>query len=175
MEVKIYVAGKICSGKSTLAKRIAKHADYPLISFGGILKNHLVKNDLPVTRESLQRIGQEFIDQLGYKEFLRWSIEHSSEIQWDGPLVIDGLRHKVIYNHLVERFPHSFLIYCVCEPETQLARLMARDRIKKEEIQRILSHETEHYVSELEPQANLIFRPEDSIENFLSRLDVLIK
>lgn len=175
MKVKIYVAGKICSGKSTLAKRIAEHTGYPLISFGGILKNHLVKSDLPITRESLQRIGQELIDQLGYEGFVQWSIEHSPEIQWDGHLIVDGLRHGVIYNHLVDKFPRSFLVYCACDPKTQLARLMARDRINEEEARRILSHGTEHYVSELEPQANLVFRPEDSLEDFLARLDALIK
>lgn len=175
MEVKIYVAGRICSGKSTLAKRIAEHTNYPLISFGGILKNHLAKSDLPVTRESLQRIGQELIDQLGYEGFLRWSIEHSPEIQWDSPLIVDGLRHGVIYDHLIERFPRSFLVYCACDPKTQLERLMARDQINEECAQRILSHETELHVSELESQANLVFRPEDHIENFLARLDVFIE
>lgn len=173
--MKIYVAGKICSGKSTLAKRIAEHMGYPLISFGGILKNHLVKSDLPITREGLQRIGQELIDQLGYEGFVQWLIEHSSEIQWDGPFIVDGLRHGVIYNHLVDKFPRSFLVYCVCDPKTQLARLMARDQINGKEARRILSHETEQYVSELESQANLVFRPEDSLEDFLARLDALIK
>jgi len=56
----------------------------------------------------------------------------------------------------------------------QLARLVARDQISEEEARRILSHETEHYVSELESQAHLLFRPENPIENFLEQLDALI-
>ena len=174
MDTKIYVAGKICSGKSTLAKKIVEHTGYPLISFGGILKNHLVKSDLPVTRESLQRIGQELIDQLGYNGFLQWSIEHSPQIQWNSPLIIDGLRHGVIYSRLVEMFPRGVLIYCICDQETQLARLMARDQISEDEARRILSHETEQYVSELEPQANLFFRPVNSTDDFLAQIDALI-
>jgi len=175
LETKICVAGKICSGKSTLARKIAEYTDYPLISFGGILKDHLIKSDLPITRESLQRIGQELIDQLGYDKFLRWSIEHSPQIQWDQSLIVDGLRHGAIYTHLVERFPHSVLVYCVCDQETQIARLIARDQISEGEARRILSHETEQYVSELEPRAHLLFHPEDSIEDFLEQLDTLIE
>ena len=174
MDTKVYVAGKICSGKSTLAKKIAEHTGYPLISFGGILKDHLVKSDLPVTRESLQHIGQGLIDQLGYDGFLQWSIVHSPQIQWDKSLVVDGLRHGAIYSRLVERFPHSVLVYCVCDQETRLARLMARDQISEDEARRIFSHETEQYVSELEPQAHLFFRPECSLEDFLDQLDTLI-
>jgi len=167
--------GKICGGKSTLAKKIAERTGYPLISFGGILKDHLVRSDLPVTRESLQRIGQELIDQLGYNGFLRWSIEHSPQIQWNDSLVIDGLRHGAIYSRLVGMFPRSILVYCVCDPETQLARLMNRDQINTEEARQILSHETEQYVSELEASANLFFRPGDLADDFLAQLDALIK
>lgn len=175
MDTKIYVAGKICSGKSTFAKKIAEHTGYPLISFGGILKDHLVKNDLPVTRESLQHIGQELIDQLGYDGFLQWSIEHSPQIQWNNPLIVDGLRHGAIYTRLVEIFPRGVLVYCVCDTETQLARLMARDEISEDEARRILSHETEHHVSELEPKAHLFFRQEDSLKDFLAQLNAFIK
>ena len=128
-----------------------------------------------MTRESLQRIGQELVNQLGYDGFLQWSIEHSPQIQWNNSLIVDGLRHGAIYSCLVEMFPRGILVYCVCDQETQLARLTARDQINTEEARRILSHETEQYVSELASQAHLFFRPGDSLEDFLVRLDTLIK
>lgn len=58
---------------------------------------------------------------------------------------------------------------------TQLARLMARDQINEDEARKILSHETEQHVSELEPQAHLFFSPEDSLEDFLDQLNAFIK
>lgn len=174
MNIKICVAGKICSGKSTLARQIATRTSYPLVSFGGILKDHLVRSDLPVTRAMLQSLGQELINQLGYKGFLQWTIEHSPQIQWSGALIIDGLRHGVIYSRLVEMFPRTVLVYCSCDPETQITRLVERDRVDREGAERIISHETERYIAELESQANLFFRPEDSIENFLAQLDAFI-
>jgi len=175
LDTKIYVAGKICSGKSTLAKKIAEHTGYPLISFGGILKDHLVRSDLPVTRESLQCIGQELIDQLGYEGFLRWLIEHSPQIQWNSPLIVDGLRHGTIYTRLAGLFPRGVLVYCVCDLGTQLARLMVRDQLDENDARETLSHETEQYVSELEASANLFFRPGDSADDFLAQLDAFIK
>lgn len=126
MNIKICVAGKICSGKSTLAKKIAIHTGYPLVSFGGILNDYIVRNDLPVTRDTLQNLGKELIKQLGYEGFLQWSIEHSPHIQWNSSLVIDGLRHGAIYSRFVEIFPRTVLIYCGCDPEIQITRLMER-------------------------------------------------
>lgn len=174
MDIKICMAGKICSGKSTLARKIATHTGYRLVSFGGILNNHLVKSDLSVTRDTLQSLGQELINQLGYEGFLQWSIEHSPHIRWDSALVIDGLRHGAIYSRLVEIFPQTILIYCNCDPETQITRLMERDKVDRNKAEQIILHETEWYIAELESQANLFFWPGDSIEDFLAQLDVFI-
>lgn len=175
MDRKIYVAGKICSGKSTLARKIADHTGYPPTSFGGILRDHLTKSDLPVTRENLQRVGQELIDQLGYEGFLRWSIQHSPQIYWEKPLIIDGLRHREIYSHLQVIFPQGILIYCACDATTQIERLTSRDQITVEEAQQILTHETEQHVSELESEAHLVFQPDDQFEDFLNKIDSLIQ
>lgn len=174
MNIKICVAGKICSGKSTLAKKIAIHTGYPLVSFGGIFNDHLVRSDLPVTRDTLQSLGQELINQLGYEGFLQWSIRHSPHIQWNSSLVIDGLRHGVIYSYLVEMFLRTVLIYCGCDSKIQTTRLMERDKIDRGRAERIISHETEQYIAELEPRANLFFRPGDSTEDFLAQLDAFI-
>lgn len=174
MNIKICVAGKTCSGKSTLAKKTAIHTGYPLVSFGGILNEHLVRSDLLVTRDTLQNLGQELINQLGYEGFLQWIIEHSPHIQWDNSLVIDGLRHGAIYSRLVETFPRIVLIYCGCDLEIQITRLIERDKVDRGEAERIISHETEQYIAELEPRANLFFPPGDSMEDFLAQLDAFI-
>ena len=175
MPIKIYVAGKICSGKSTLAKEIASFTGYQVISFGTIIKEYLVQNGQPVTREILQSAGQELINQFGYDGFLRWSIEHSSKSRWNSSLIVDGLRHAGIYRCLLDMFPLSLLVYCDCSPTTQLKRIITRDHISANEAQGILCHETEQHISELNPLANLCFQAEDSIETFLLRLDKLIK
>lgn len=175
MDRKIYAAGNICSGKSKLARKIAEHTGYPLTSFGGILRDHLARSNLPVTRENLQRTGQELIDQLGHEGFLWWSIQHAPQIAWDSSLIIDGLRHKEIYSHLRAMFPQGILIYCACDSATQITRLMSRDQITVEEARRILAHETEQHVSELEAEAHLVFQPDDKVEDFMKKLDSLMQ
>ena len=72
-------------------------------------------------------------------------------------------------------FPQNILIYCDCNKEIQLARLMNRNGISRENAHCILSHTLEKSVDMLKPVAHLLFLPEDSIEDFLLKLDILIK
>ena len=174
MNIKILVAGGTCSGKSTLAHRIAVHTSYSAISFGGILRNYALKTNLPLTVESLQNLGQELISKLGYDRFLQWIISHSSSVSWDESLVLDGVRHIAMYESLKKAFPPNFLVYCACNKETQLERMINRDMVSIEDAKRILSHPLEQFVRDLESQAHLFFRPGDSMEDFLAQIDAFI-
>lgn len=174
MNVKILIAGGTCSGKSTLAKLIAGHTGYPITSFGGILRNYARESNLPLTVESLQNLGQGLISHLGYDRFLQWVISRSPDVSWDGPLVLDGVRHAAMHESLKRAFPANVLVYCVCGKETQLERMMNRDGISREDGKRILSHPLEQFIGDIEPQANLFFRPGDSMNDFLAQLDALV-
>lgn len=175
MNIKILIAGGTCSGKSTLAHRIADHTGYPITSFGGILRNYTRKANLPLTVESLQNLGRSLISQLGYDGFLQWIIDHSSGVSWNEPLILDGVRHVAMYDSLKKAFPVNVLVYCVCDRETQIVRMMDRDAVSREDARRILLHPLEQFVSDLASQAHLFFRPEDSLEDFLVQLDALIE
>ncbi len=175
MSLKILVAGGTCSGKSTLARHIADHTGYPVASFGGCLRNYARQAKLPTAVESLQNLGQWLISQFGYDGFLQWIIGHSPEVLWEDLLILDGVRHVAMHDSLKKAFPANVLVYCACDKETQIARIMNRDGISRERAERILSHPLERFITELEPQAHLIFRPEDSLEDFLAQLDALIK
>lgn len=175
MSIKILIAGGTCSGKSTLAKIIAGHTSYPVTSFGGILRDYARASNFPLTVESLQNLGQGLISHLGYDGFLQWIIGHSSNILWDGPLVLDGVRHMAMHESLKRVFPISVLVYCVCGKEMRLERMVNRDGISRQNAERILSHPLEQFISELESQTNLFFQPGDSTDDFLAQLDALIK
>lgn len=175
MNVKIFVAGGTCSGKSTLAKMIAEKTGYPMTSFGGILRDYAQASNLLLSVESLQNLGQGLISQLGYDGFLQWIIGHSPNVSWGGPLALDGVRHAAMHESLKRAFPTSILVYCACDNEMQLERMMNRDEISREEAKRILSHPLEQFISDIELQANLFFRPGDSTDDFLAQLDALIK
>ena len=175
MNTKILIAGGTCSGKSTLAHRIADYTGYQVTSFGKILRDYARKVNLSLTVESLQNLGQGLISKLGYDGFLQWITDHSSGVSWDKSLVLDGVRHIAMYDSLKKVFPANVLVYCVCDRETQIVRIMDRDKVSREDAERILLHPLEQFVSDLAAQAHLFFRPEDSLEDFLAQLDALIK
>jgi dephospho-CoA kinase len=174
VNIKILIAGGTCSGKSTLAHRIADHTGYPVTSFGRILRDYARKANLPLTVESLQNLGQSLISQLGYDGFLQWITDHSSGVSWNEPLVLDGVRHVAMYDSLKKAFPVNVLVYCVCDRETQIVRMIDRDEVSREDARRILLHPLEQFVSDLASRAHLFFRPENSLEDFLAQLDALI-
>lgn len=175
MNFKIFIAGGACSGKSTLAKAIADHTGYPVASFGDILREHARMSNLSLSIESLQNLGQGLISQLGYDGFLQWIIVHSHEVPWQSSIVLDGVRHKAMHESLKKAFPASILVYCVCHRDTQIERMMNRDGVSREEALHILSHPLEQFIGDLEQQSDLFFHPEDSLKDFLGKLDALIK
>ncbi len=175
MKVKICVAGKIACGKSTVAEAIVLHTGFPRISFGDILRKYSEERSLPQTREALQELGQKILDRYGYDGFLKWSMEHSPDINWNDSLVVDGVRHLAVYKRIVELFPETILIYCSCDIQMQIERILSRDGIAKEEAIKIVSHQTERYIQELETYADIIYRPESDMQGILRKLDKLIQ
>lgn len=175
MKVKICIAGKIACGKSTVAEAIMLHTGFPRISFGDILQKYSEEQDLPQTREALQELGQKILDQYGYDGFLKWAIDHSPNINWNDSLIIDGLRHVAVYRHITELFPETILVYCSCDIQTQIKRILSRNRITREEAIKIVSHPTEKYIQELEPYTDVIYRSESDIPGILSKLDKLVQ
>ena len=175
MIAKICIAGKIACGKSTVAKEITVYTGFPRISFGDILRNYSQEHDIPQTREALQDLGQKILDQHGYEGFLKWAMNNSPNTDWNGSLVIDGLRHVAVYESIVELFPETILVYCSCDPEVQVNRILSRDKITKEEAIKIVSHPTERYIQELEPYAHIVYRPESDIQDIMRQLDKIIQ
>ncbi len=173
MNVKICVAGKICSGKSTLANQIARQVECPLVSFGGVIRHYSERNKLPFGRRDLQELGKQLIDQLGFEDFLEWIIKESS-IDWSQPLVLDGLRHVKIYGHMAKKFPNTILVYCDCDEETQIVRLRTRDGICREIAKQIISHATESGVEDLRAIAHMVFQPHFVLDEFLREFKNLI-
>ncbi len=174
MNVKICIAGKIACGKSTVAEIIARYTGFPRISFGNILRKYSESQNLHQTREGLQNLGQKILDRYGYGGFLKWAMEHSSDVNWTESLVIDGVRHVAIYQRITEIFPKTILVYCDCDTQTQINRILTRDKITKKEAIKVISHPTEKYVQNLKPYADIIYRLGSSVPDLISQLDKLM-
>lgn len=173
MNVKICVAGKICSGKSTMASRIAEQIECPMVSFGGVLRHYSERNKLPAGRKGLQELGKQLINQFGFEGFLEWIIKESS-IDWSYPLVLDGVRHIKIYGYMAKKFSNTILVYCDCDEETQIVRLRTRDGIRENDAKQIISHTTESGVENLRAIAHMVFQSNFMLDEFLHELNNFI-
>ncbi len=94
---KICVAGKIGSVKSTLINEIAKHAQYQKFSFSDALKKYCLENQMVFDRKSLPKVGKSKLEDLGHEGLVKWAISFFDEIDWNGKVIIDGIRNKNIY------------------------------------------------------------------------------
>jgi adenylate kinase family enzyme len=62
MKKSIIIIGRICSGKSSLARALSESLNIPKASFGGYLVELAPQFNLKVSRDSLQNLGQSLID-----------------------------------------------------------------------------------------------------------------
>ena len=109
----IGLSGPISAGKTTVGEFLESRG-YAYGRYSQVLRRMLEKRGIAVTRESLQRIGEEVYDGLGQQ----WlGSELVSTMPQTGDLVIDGLRHPEDHAFLVEKFGPDFLHINIDAPQ----------------------------------------------------------
>lgn len=117
------IIGRICSGKSTIAKKLSVHFDIPIISFGAYLAQYSKSNKLPTDRDSLQNLGNRFIKEDSNK-FLRSVIASQSTIP--DSMIVEGIRHLSIQQELSTISKKSIFIFVEAPVETRYDRYHSR-------------------------------------------------
>jgi cytidylate kinase len=130
----IAIIGKICSGKSTIARRISANLDLPIISFGAYLTRYSKDNNLPTDRVSLQNLGNHFIKEDSGK-FLRNVILFQPIIP--DSMIIEGVRHLSIQKELADISNKSIFIFVEAPIKTRYDRYCSRIK----ESDKIVSYE----------------------------------
>lgn len=125
IDASIVIIGKICSGKSTLAKFISEKYNLPIISFGGYIKSYCIENKLNTDRKNLQDIGENFIN-TDHKKFLNDAIIFSAKEKKD--LVFEGVRHKVILDEIMEISKKTIFIFVNADLDIRYKRYVSRER-----------------------------------------------
>lgn len=122
----IIISGRISSGKSTFAILIAKQFGFPIASFGGYLTYYCKKNNLKTDRETLQNVGERFIQtnpQLFLENVITYFIGDSESI------IIEGVRHKIIFDELLQLSENAFPIFIDADQQTRYERYINRNKV----------------------------------------------
>ncbi|HMG15487.1 MAG TPA: AAA family ATPase [Saprospiraceae bacterium] len=154
----ISISGQICSGKSYTAKLIQSEFGFPLASFGGYLKYYCEQNNLNSDRQTLQDTGEALV-QINPKKFLVDVISHfigKSDI-----IILEGVRHKSIFDKVLELTKSRFAIYIEADLETRFDRYSIRnknsDEVKTYDQFKIAdSHVVEGEIESLKPFCDII-------------------
>ncbi len=161
----IGLSGPISSGKTTAGKYL-KSLGYAYGRYSQVLQALLEERGIPVTRESLQRLGEEVYEGLGQ----RWlGSELIKRMPESGDLVIDGLRHPEDHSFLVEKFGPDFLHIHIDTPENVRGeRYIGEGTIEEFTIAAI--HPVEANIPKLAELAHTSIRNDRRSDAFLSKL-----
>jgi cytidylate kinase len=170
--VAIAIAGRMASGKSTIAECLANDLACPLASFGDFVRKVTRERGLPETRPVWQEVGQGLVseDCAGFCKSVL------SEAGWrqGKSVVVEGVRHQVVLEQLRSLVsPMRLLFVFVTVPdETRHSRLDERGVHDAGQLTILEQHATEAQVSgALRESADLIVDGTRSVE--LAALDVM--
>ncbi len=148
----------IGSGKSCLSHALQAESGGIILSFGGYVRRESVGRGEGVDRNTLQRMGAELLDELGWEGFCTAALKTSGWPNSGGSLIIDGIRHREVVETLkLILLPLPFaLVFVDIECTIRLERLRSRGVLGKKEALAVDSHSTEQQVpSELRAMSDL--------------------
>ena len=169
----IVLTGMTCCGKSTLANMIATQTEYKKVSFGGYLFNYAELMGLDTKKETLQIIGQQFIDE-DPKKFLSAVINFSVP----GKLVIfEGVRHLSIFEEIKNISQQTISFFIDVRFDERLRRFNLREKEKLSENDFLLldNHRVEGEIPKLKTLADVVLDgtadPKELLSSVLEKLE----
>lgn len=126
----VTLAGAIGSGKTTLARALAKRLSWPTASFGDYVRDQARQRDLdPGSRKVLQDLGQSLVE-ANPERFLAEALAWMNYDAAAG-LVLDGLRHASVWRALQARgeaFPDQPVVLLFLDTPDDLRHRRLRER-----------------------------------------------
>lgn len=159
----VCIVGKICSGKSYLAKEIQEKFETPIVSFGKYLVDYSKQHKLPTDRSSLQDLGNRFIIE-DVRLFVHNTIAHADLTV--NQIIIEGIRHIKVKEAIKERDGMCYFIYCDTSDEIRYQRFL--DRTKEEDTNKsqesfflVNNHVVENEIPLLKSECDFILGVDD--------------
>ena len=125
--IKIGVTGLFCSGKDTFANYL-KSKGFEHISLSDILREELMKRNVEITRENLQRIGNELRKTRGNDILARLTLE---KINPEKKYVITSIRNPLEIKKLASS-KNFVLVNIDSNQEMRFKRMQSRQRNEKD-------------------------------------------
>jgi dephospho-CoA kinase len=175
IDLSILIMGKICSGKSTLAKDFSKWLNYPIASFGSYLENYALANGLSTNRESLQNLGAHMIEE-DHESLLNNVVLHTT--LKPERLIFEGVRHKVIYDDIKRKSDKFFSLYLDVREDIRIERFIRREKFIDKNANAIddfykrSNHHVEQELDLLKNECNYIIVSNDNYKDFLQALAI---
>ena len=138
------LAGKIGSGKTSVAVALAHRLGWPRVGFGDYVRLEATRRELdPGSREVLQKLGESLLrqDLDGFCKAVLGQTDRAS----DGGLIVDGVRHVAVLDalhRLVSPTPVR-LIYLAGSDKARQLRLAAAGRWEQDVMTKAEGHSTE--------------------------------
>jgi uncharacterized protein YprB with RNaseH-like and TPR domain/predicted nuclease with RNAse H fold/dephospho-CoA kinase len=163
------LSGPISSGKTTAGEYL-KSRGFAYGRYSQVLEALLEERGIPVSRESLQEIGEEVYSGLGQ----RWlGAELIKRLPKSGDLVIDGLRHPEDHSFLAEKFGPGFLHIAIEAPDVVRRHRYIHEG-PVEEFDRASIHTVESHIPTLTQLAHVTVSNAGTTSIFLSNVLQLI-
>lgn len=168
----IGISGRICSGKSFLAKKLVKDYNIQIVSFGSYLFSYSTANELKTDRNSLQDLGEQFVKKDPVK-FVDNVLAHAGNI--NNLIIIEGIRHKIIYDILQDVSSKATFIYVDEDVNLRYQRYIERvnkidSKVSFNEFLQIDNHIVEQEIESLRQFYDIIINSNDSNEKLLEMI-----
>ena len=166
-DVAIGVAGRIGSGKTTLASLLAKRIGCPRASFGEFVRSSAQARGLDFTERSiLQDLGDELIAE-GWTPFVDAVLLQAGYSS--GPVVIDGIRHLSAIETLRSRLDPTPLVVVAVDISDEQRRQRLHDRgLESHDVKSADAHANESKVDEVVLAANIVIPENLSVDQACS-------
>jgi dephospho-CoA kinase len=145
MSVAFAFCGSIGSGKSAVSRRFANRFAGAWNSFGNTVKLIATERAIEPSRENLQQIGAALVE-TEPENFCRRVLAGATDSQGSSEMiVIDGVRHRSILDHLRRLFtPNRLICVFVDAPlNIRVERLKDRDGLSEAQVLALQKHSTE--------------------------------
>jgi chloramphenicol 3-O-phosphotransferase len=108
----IGLSGRTKAGKSAIAHALGERLGWPWASFGEYVRSEARLTGRSEDRESLQELGVELIDRLGWDTFCRRTLDHARLDSDSVPCIVEGIRHVEVLRTLRDLFA-PFPVYLI--------------------------------------------------------------